>query len=268
MLNRALRTMEVDLIIKIGFFVRDLHQHLVILHSEQYDGHHHLNTFTVYRGQGLSQTHFDQLMQTKDGLMSFNNFLSTSLDQSVSFAFADSNQDNADLIGILFEITISLSISSTHFANVRNVSAYQKEEEIFLSMHSVFRIGQIKKHDGNNHLWQVDLTLTSDNDPQLHDLTERIREETEGSTGWFRLGKLMIKLAQYSKAEELHQILLEQKTSESQKPHLFYHLGYIKNDQEEYEKAIEFYEKSLEISKKTLSPNHPHLATYNNIISV
>ena len=146
MLNRALRTMEVDLIIKMGFFVRDLHQHLVTLHSEQYDEHHHLNTFPVYRGQGLSQTHFDQLMQTKDGLMSFNNFLSTSLDQSVSLAFAESNQDNADLIGILFEITISLSISSTHFANVRNVSAYQKEEEIFLSMHSVFRIEQIKKN--------------------------------------------------------------------------------------------------------------------------
>ena len=28
MLNRALRTMEVDLIIKMGFFVRDLHQHI------------------------------------------------------------------------------------------------------------------------------------------------------------------------------------------------------------------------------------------------
>ena len=110
------------------------------------------------------------------------------------------------------------------------------------------------------------LTLASDNDPQLHGLTERIREETEGSTGWFRLGKLMIKLAKYSKAEELHQILLEQKTSESQKAHLFYHLGYIKNDQGEYEKAIEFYEKSLEISQKTLPPNHPDLATsYNNI---
>ena len=40
-------------------------------------------------------------------------------------------------------------------------------------MHSVFRIGEIKQIDNNNRLWQVDLTLTSDNDPQLHALTER-----------------------------------------------------------------------------------------------
>jgi hypothetical protein len=34
MLNRALRTMEVDLIIKMGFFVRDLYEHLAQLHSK------------------------------------------------------------------------------------------------------------------------------------------------------------------------------------------------------------------------------------------
>ena len=35
MLNQALRTMTVDLIIKMGFFVRDLHEHITGLHSEQ-----------------------------------------------------------------------------------------------------------------------------------------------------------------------------------------------------------------------------------------
>jgi hypothetical protein len=54
MLNRALRLMEVDLIIKMGFFVRDLHQHIAALHAEQYCGHHQSGSFIVYRGQGLS----------------------------------------------------------------------------------------------------------------------------------------------------------------------------------------------------------------------
>src|SRR6202044_1830537 len=39
MLNRALRLMEVDLIIKLGFFLRDLHNHITALHTEQYGGH-------------------------------------------------------------------------------------------------------------------------------------------------------------------------------------------------------------------------------------
>ncbi len=88
------------------------------------------NTFTVYRGQGLSRTDFEKLLKTKDGLISFNNFLSTSQERDVSYAFAESNQVDPDLIGVLFEITIVSSTSSTPFANIRDVSYYQDEKEI------------------------------------------------------------------------------------------------------------------------------------------
>jgi hypothetical protein len=144
MLNRALRLMEVDLIIKMGFFVRDLHQHIDALHSEQYNEHHHSDSFTVYRGQGLSQSDFDELMKTKGGLLSFNNFLLARLDRALSLAFAEINQYNPDLTGVLFEITIDPSIPSFPFANVRNVSYYQREKDMLFSMHSVFRIGQVQ----------------------------------------------------------------------------------------------------------------------------
>ena len=56
--------MEVDLIIRIGFYVRDLHNHITALHVEQNNKLNHSNSFTVYRGQGLSQVDFDQLMKT------------------------------------------------------------------------------------------------------------------------------------------------------------------------------------------------------------
>ena len=35
-----------------------------------------------------------------------------------------------------------------------------------------------------DRLWQVNLTLTNDNDEQLASLTERMREEIGGETGW------------------------------------------------------------------------------------
>ena len=134
---------------------------------------------------------FDELQQTQGGLLSFNNFLSTSLDREVSFAFADSIRFNPDMIGVLFQITINSSIDSSQFANVKDVSYYKGEDEILFSMHSIFRIGQIKQLDGNTRLWEVDLILTSDNDPQLHELTEHIRKETfPHEKGWYRLGEL------------------------------------------------------------------------------
>jgi tetratricopeptide (TPR) repeat protein len=266
MLNRALRLMEVDLIIKMGFFVRDLHNHIAVLHSEQYNELNQSNSFTLYRGQGLSPTDFDQLMKTKGGLMSFNNFLSTSRNRAVSFAFAASNVSNPSLIGILFEITVDPLIVSTPSANINEVSYFKMEEEILFSMHSVFRIGRVEQLDASKRLWQVDLTLTSENDQQLRALTERMQEETRGPTGWHRLGKLMILLGQFNKAEELCEILLKKTTDGDEKAHLYSMLGTIKNAQGQYTEAIEFNKKSIKINQKILSPTDPDLAaSYNNI---
>jgi hypothetical protein len=62
---------------------------------------------------------------------------------------------------------IDPSILLTPFVSIHDVSAYQTEEEILFSMHSVFRIEQMKEIDRNDRLWQVDLLLTSDNDPDF-----------------------------------------------------------------------------------------------------
>jgi len=49
MLNRALRLMEVDLIIKMGFFLQDLHNHIAALHSQQYSEQNQSNSFIVVK---------------------------------------------------------------------------------------------------------------------------------------------------------------------------------------------------------------------------
>jgi tetratricopeptide (TPR) repeat protein len=267
MVNRALRTMEVDLIVNMGFFVRDLHKHIVELHSEQYGGQNHSNSFIVYRGQGLSQADFNQLQTTQGGLLAFNNFLSTSQDREVSLRFARRTINTYDKIGILFVMKIDSSISATPFANVKDASYYQREEEILFSMHSVFRIGQVKQIEkNNNRLWQVDLTLTDDHDPQLQELTKTMQDVTTGPTGWFRLGRLMMKVAQFGKAQQVFEMILDRTTDEKEKGEIYYYLARIKDDQGKYTEAITYSEKSLKIRQKTLPANHPDLATsYNNI---
>ncbi|CAF4073964.1 unnamed protein product, partial [Rotaria sp. Silwood1] len=52
MLNRGLRLMDVDIILKMGFFIRDLHQNIKNLHCEQQSTNPTTNTtFQVFRGQ-------------------------------------------------------------------------------------------------------------------------------------------------------------------------------------------------------------------------
>jgi tetratricopeptide (TPR) repeat protein len=267
-LNRALRFLEVDTIIKMGFFIRDLHQHIQQIHSEKsVDARE--SSILVYRGQGLSKADFEKMRRTKGGLMSFNNFLSTSKDRNVAYFFADSNQSNLELIGILFEITIDISMSLVPFATIDNNSNYLFENEILFSMHTIFRIGEITRIPHNERLWQVKLTLTNDNDPQLTALTERIRLETKGHVGWLRLIKLLNRLGQFSKAETICQLLLNQTTDDRVKAHLYHLLGSIKDDQGDYVQALRFMERALEIYQRTVPSKHPDFITaFNNIAGV
>ncbi|CAM4849285.1 unnamed protein product [Rotaria magnacalcarata] len=76
MLNRALRMLDMEVMIKLGFFIRSLHLQLKQLHQEQ--SANFQQAFTVYRGQELRQQDFQNLCNSKGGLLSFNNFLSTS----------------------------------------------------------------------------------------------------------------------------------------------------------------------------------------------
>jgi hypothetical protein len=166
--------MDVDIIVRMGFFIKDLHRHIDQLRLEQYADQSSHEVFLLYRGQGLSKDDFEQMTKTKGGLISFNNFLSTSKDRDVSLAFAESNQDNPDLVGILFIMTIDSAQSTIPFALIHDVSSFQEEGEVLFAVHTVFRINDIKPMDENDLLFEVNLTLTSDNDQDLRVLTDRI----------------------------------------------------------------------------------------------
>jgi hypothetical protein len=177
-LNRALRMQNIEIILKMGIFVRDLHQQIKQLNLER----NHMTELVLYRGQGVSNEEFDKMKKSGGGLLVFNNFLSTSYDEQVSLAFAASSSEDPDLIGIFFRIEINPLVASVPFASLDNISYYSdSEKEILFSMHTIFRIGNIQQIQ--DRLWQVQLILTSDNDEQLKRLTDYVRYGTRGPVG-------------------------------------------------------------------------------------
>ncbi|CAF1061444.1 unnamed protein product [Adineta steineri] len=270
MLNQALRLMDVDIIVRMGFFINDLHRDIQRLHSEQFHGEQSNKTFTVYRGQCLSKGDFTEMTKTIGGLLSFNNFLSTSRNRDVSLCFASQPVTNHDLVGILFIISINPTNSTNPFASVSDVSYFHCEDEVLFSMHTIFRIEHIKPIDESNHLYQVNLTLTNENDQDLRILSEQIRQETFlDEEGWYRLGLLLIKMGQFIKAQEVYEVLLNQTVNESDRSPIYYQLGWIKYNQGEYQEALSSYEKALTIRQQSLPSNHLDLAdSYNRIGSV
>ncbi|CAF4067391.1 unnamed protein product, partial [Rotaria sp. Silwood2] len=195
MLNHALRQFDMGTMAKMSFFIRNLHRQLEQLHKEQSTMYN--KQFIVYRGQGLTQQDFKQLVYTKGGLLSFNNFLSTCTKPNGAIRFVQNAlRTHENIVGVFFIITIDpseVSTSTSPFAFIKNHSAFPQEEEILFSMHTVFRVGDTKQTVNNNRIWEVQLTFTGDNDPQLAALTQRMREEIDG-IGWYRMGRLMHRL--------------------------------------------------------------------------
>ncbi|CAF1225752.1 unnamed protein product [Adineta steineri] len=259
MLNYGLRALDADIIITMGFFLRDIHEQIQQLYEQQFIAYGG-KSFVVYRGQGLMKTDFEKLQKTKGGLISFNNFLSTSKDKEVSIGYARIASTEPDKVGILFIMSIDPCIKSAPFASIKDMSFFEEEDEILFSMHTVFRVTAIKQTDNESQLHQVELQLTSDDDQELRLLTDQIRQEVNHHTGYSRLGSLLLKIGQFNKAEELFKVLIEQTSDEDTKAVYYHDLGYVKYHQGAYEEAISYYEQ------KPLPSNHPSLAnSYNDM---
>ncbi|UJR38507.1 hypothetical protein I4U23_031174 [Adineta vaga] len=139
---------------------------------------------------------------------------------------------------IVVKITVDPSKSTTAFVKTHDISALEKEEEIFFSMHSVF----------------LDLTLTNVDDPQLRNFTESMRQETfPTEKGWYRLGNLLMKLG-------LFDIILYSMDADYEKASIYRIFGMINNGEGKFDEAIESFGKSVDIFQKFLSPSDRRFA--------
>ena len=76
-------------------------------------------------------------------------------------------------------------------------------------------------------------------------------------------------MSESAKAQQMYEILLGQKKTESGKAQIYHALGTMKSEQGEYAEAIAYYEKSIEIQEKQIPRPDPSLAmSYNNISNV
>ncbi|CAF2086754.1 unnamed protein product [Rotaria magnacalcarata] len=267
-LNWALRTLDAPIILKLSFILCDLHRQIETLHQKQVNRNE--AKIKLYRGQVLLRVDFEKLQKNKGGLLSFNNFLSTTSDLDVSLAFAKSASVNPDTVGVLFQMSIDTRITTTLFASIREFSEFIDENEILFSMHTVFRIVDVFKVERDHPLYNVNLELTSEDDPSLTKLREHFTKKAEDEPGWTRLARLLLQLDHFDEAEQLCNDLLQQhKASIVTKASLYNIIGLSKAERGELDVALSFYHKILEIFRITLSKDDSSFgALYLNIGTV
>ncbi|UJR06786.1 hypothetical protein I4U23_011073 [Adineta vaga] len=170
--------------------------------------------------------------------------------KEVSLLYALSALTAPDKIGILFIISIDPLILSTPFASIQKHSFLESEKEILFSMHTIFRIGDLKQIDNYDQLYEIELQLTSDNDKELCILTDWLSKDVQDEFGWKRLGNLLIKIGQFDKAEEFYNTLLKQTTNVDDMIHYYGQLAFIKFNQGNEKMSMWYHLKITELNKK------------------
>ncbi|CAF3546235.1 unnamed protein product [Rotaria sp. Silwood1] len=263
-LNRVQRTREIDIIYKFGFLIKQANIQLNRLYEENASL---MKTISVvYRGKTMPHIEFNHTIKNNcGGFLSFTNFLITTCNKKVAIDFVDRRLVmHPDMIGIVFEINIDQTLlnEKNPFALLKDVD--MNKDEICFYMSTVFRIESVEQTTyGVMVIWLVKLKQINDNDQQLlHILASTRNPDLHTNQGYF-LGKLLIDMEEYRRAEQVLFGLLEDPNFRSQPRRLVrLHNGLadIYTCKNEYIKALNHYRQALQMSLTYLPSDHPDLA--------
>jgi hypothetical protein len=263
-LNRVQRTHEIDILYKLGFFVKQINIQLNHLHEE--NASLMKNISIVYRGKTMSSDEFDALLKDKCGsLFSFSNFLIATTSKEVAVDFVNHRRAmHPDMIGIVFEIRIDHTIfnEKTPFALLKDMD--MNNDAICFNMSTVFRIESVEQTMNDAIvIWFVKLKLINDDDQRLRPLLAPARSDEIHASPSLSLSKVLVCMVEYKRAEKVLFDLL-QDTSFLNLPrrrvHAHLGLGTVYTCMTEYAKALDHYQQSLQMSLIYLQPDHPDLA--------
>ena len=166
LLNKALRTQDIDIVFKFRFFLNDLYQQLYKTHLTSIE--HLPEKLHVYRGQRMELKEVNILKNNTKNYTSMNTFLSTTLNINIAKIFAGGSDVLAE--SVLFVITINTKLKKIPFVIIENSA----EEEVLISIGAVFQIISVE-FDSTDHQWCVKLDLTENIDNKLKELIEHHR---------------------------------------------------------------------------------------------
>ncbi|CAF3674991.1 unnamed protein product [Rotaria sordida] len=226
LLNRSLRTEDIEALYIFRFFIADLCRQLKIEYEKLRRKQNQSPILTVYRGAQISREELDDLFRTIGNLTSLNGFVSTSINQSVAIEFLRKKSSRTEnLEKILFIIEIDIQSDYIICAYIKELSALQDEEEVLFNIGTVFYLDKIVL-DSNEQIWNVYMKATEAGISAVHDYIELIHQELTDTNISIIFGQLFLQMGKYILAQKYFLDLLEHsKENDPDLPRIHYHLA-------------------------------------------
>ncbi|CAF0982183.1 unnamed protein product [Rotaria sordida] len=226
LLNRSLRTEDIEALYIFRFFIADLCRQLKTEHEKLRTKQNQSPILTVYRGAQISREELDDLFGTIGNLTSLNGFVSTSINQSVAIEFLRKKSSRTEnLEKVLFIIEIDIQSDYIICAYIKELSALQDEEEVLFNIGTVFYLDKIVL-DSNEKIWNVHMKATEAGISAVHDYIELIHQELTDTNISIIFGQLFLQMGKYILAQKYFLDLLEHsKENDPDLPRIHYHLA-------------------------------------------
>ncbi|CAF1360620.1 unnamed protein product [Adineta steineri] len=263
LLNKALRTEDIELLFTFRFFIIDLcsaieQEHQLLKNNE---------TLTLYRGTQIPNEELEKIKENIGKTISTNGFLSTSRNINVSLRFIHNNPPLNDFTSVLFEIEANPLLKTVIFADVGDRSRIEDEEEILFNLNSLFKIVCVC-FDCTSNVWKVELNATDEGAEKVEDYLLLSKQQMEEYTPLIYFGRLLLnELGQADRAGKYFNMLLKSLPRDHPDIAAVYNnIGAVHNIRGELNLALKNYEIAYEMRRKQLPSNHPHIAgSLNNI---
>lgn len=211
----------------------------------------------------LKAEYFEDLKRKRDGLMSFNGFLSTSTKYDVAYKFAQRSLSNGFPIAVVFEMEIDPTNNSCPYVSLENFSSYQSEYEILFSLEAIFHIKSVEQLKDN--IWKVNLTLINEKENVIQNYIQIEDNQFNEFADFEKLGELLIKMNEFAKAKDVYEMNVPSNT-DPKYLRVYSRLGFICEKLENYSQAALYYKLALNTKASHSLNDYVMISNINNQI--
>ena len=262
LINKALRTEDIEQLYIFRYFISDLSRQL----ADRYQLMKSLpeKILRLYRGVPTLKQEFEKLKKNIGKTFAANSYWSTSRDRSYALTFAKSSVDRENIAAVLYEIECNLENEndSTIFTDISDISRFPGEREVLFDAGSVFQIENIEEEMNDNG----DITIctinvkTIEEDQQLeNEYREYNRKQMNEEGPRIMFSILLKRMGKFKKSLQFLYNLLANPDGENV-AYIHNRIGIALKDNAKYYDALMHFDKAFKMTYYSDPPDRKYSA--------
>lgn len=240
--NEALVSGNISRIYPYRYLIKLVYRQLKALYKE-YKQQPSKQTLHLFRGLRLKYSEIRLIANHINDLISLNSFVSTTLEEDIAKKFCNIRAAKDDE-AVLFKIDIDMNNEhNIPFADISKFSQFPEEEEILISIGSIFRIESVTL-DETKDLYTINLSMSPHDQLTVNEYIEQtFSTEIDANDQAVLFGKLLFDMGEYEFAVEYLQKQISNISDHNNhcRPTYLNNLGVCYDQINESKQALKYY---------------------------